>query len=217
MTLRWDDAERTLDLGVRDLLELGDRRARAASAMSDRARMRAGAELHRALQEDAEESEVGFHHSLVVREWTCTVHGRADLVVEEAGRTVVEEIKSTLLDGDGLAAAGAFPAWERQLAMYVCFAAAARRTDPIGRLRVVSLVDGAERIWSVALDPGLEGWMRARLEEAVLAREERLAWAARRRAAGVAFAHDTVRDGQQGAIDAAEAAVSGGQIGRAHV
>ena len=66
--------------------------------------------------------------------------------MEAEGRTVVEEIKSSLLDGDALAMAGGFPAWERQLAFYVSFAAAARRPDPIGRLRVVSLIDGAERI-----------------------------------------------------------------------
>ena len=94
------------DLGVRDLIEAGDRRARVGAALSERARMRAGAELHRERQAAREAdvaAEVTLRHAVVVRGWTCTVHGRADLVAEEEGRTVVEEIKSTLLDGDGLA------------------------------------------------------------------------------------------------------------------
>ncbi len=199
MALRWNDDARTLDLGVRDLIEVGDRRARITTALSDRARMRAGAELHRERQAARAEdvaSEVTLRHSIVVRGWTCTVHGRADLVAEEDGRTVIEEIKSTLLGGDALARAGGFPAWERQLAFYVSFAAAARRPDPVGRLRVVSLLDGAERVVSVALDAGLDAWMAARLDGLVHAREERLAWQARRRNGPVRFAHDAARPGQ---------------------
>ncbi len=219
MTLRWNDEAHTLGLGVRDLLETGDRRGRAPLALSDRARMRAGADLHRDLQatrrseSDAVASEVTLRHSVVVRGWTCTIHGRADVVAEEEGRTVVEEIKSSLLDGDALAASAGFPAWERQLAFYVSFAAAARRPDPIGRLRVVSLVDGAERIVQVPLDPGLDVWMAARLDELVRAREERLAWWARRRGSPVRFAHDEARPGQ----DALAATVEDGVRRGRHV
>lgn len=219
MTLRWNDEARSLDLGVRDLLDEGDRRSRAPMALSDRARMRAGAELHRDLQatrraeSDAVSAEVTLRHSVVVRGWTCTVHGRADVVAEEDGRTVVEEIKSTLLDGDALASAGTFPVWERQLAFYVSFAAAARRPDPVGRLRVVSLVDGAERIVQVPLDPSLDAWIVARLDELVHAREERLAWWARRRQLPVRFAHDAPRAGQDAVVSAVEEGVrQGGHV-----
>ncbi len=214
VALRWNDDAHTLDLGVRDLVEVGDRRARVAAALSDRARMRAGAELHRerqAAREESVESEVTLRHSVVVRGWTCTVHGRADLVAEEDGRTVVEEIKSTLLDGDALARAQGFPAWERQLAFYVSFAAAARRPDPVGRLRVVSLVDGAERVSTVPLDPALDAWMVGRLDALVHAREERLAWQARRRAGPVRFAHDELRPGQDAIVAAVADAVHEGR------
>ncbi|MDP2315427.1 MAG: helicase C-terminal domain-containing protein [Pseudomonadota bacterium] len=217
MTLRWNDEARTLDLGVRDLLEAGDRRGRVAMALSERARMRAGAELHRDVQaarraeSEGVSAEVTLRHSLVVRGWTCTVHGRADVVAEEEGRTVIEEIKSSLLDGDALAAAPGFPAWERQLAFYVGFAAAARRPDPVGRLRVVSLLDGAERIVQVPLDPGLDAWIAARLDELVHAREDRLAWWARRRLSPVRFAHDETRPGQDAVVSAVEDGVSQGR------
>ncbi|MFN7145643.1 MAG: hypothetical protein ACK4YP_17840, partial [Myxococcota bacterium] len=214
MALRWNDDARTLDLGVRDLIEAGDRRARVGAALSERARMRAGAELHRERQSAREPdvaAEVTLRHAVVVRGWTCTVHGRADLVAEEEGRTVVEEIKSTLLDGDGLAKAAGFPAWERQLAFYVSFAAAARRPDPVGRLRIVSLVDGAERVSTVPMDPTLDAWMLARLDGLVHAREERLAWQARRRNAPVRFAHDEMRPGQEGVVTAVESAVHEGR------
>jgi DNA excision repair protein ERCC-2 len=216
MTVRWNDEARTLDLGVRDLLDT-DRRGRAPMALSARARMRAGADLHRDVQatrraeSDRVASEVTLRHSVVVREWTCTLHGRADIVAEEGGRTVVEEIKSTLLDGDALAVAPGFAAWERQLAFYVGFAAAARRPDPVGRLRVVSLVDGAERIVQVPLDPTLDAWILARLTELVVAREERLAWWARRRQTPVRFAHDAPRPGQAEVVNAVEEGVLRGQ------
>ncbi|MDP2309320.1 MAG: helicase C-terminal domain-containing protein [Pseudomonadota bacterium] len=217
MTLRWNDEARCLDLGVRDLLDEGDRRGRAPMALSDRARMRAGADLHRDLQatrraeSEGVSSEVTLRHSVVVRGWTCTVHGRADVVAEEGGRTVVEEIKSSLLDGDALAMAHTFPVWERQLAFYVSFAAAARRPDPVGRLRVVSLLDGAERIIQVPLDPALESWIVARLNELVLGREERLAWWARRRQLPVRFAHDEARTGQDAVVSAVEEGVRQGR------
>jgi DNA excision repair protein ERCC-2 len=219
MTLRWNDEARSLDLGVRDLLDEGDRRGRAPMALSDRARMRAGAELHRDLQavrrseSEGVSAEVTLRHSVVVRGWTCTVHGRADVVAEEDGRTVVEEIKSSLLDGDALARTGTFPAWERQLAFYVSFAAAARRPDPVGRLRVVSLLDGAERIVQVPLDPGLDAWIVARLDDLVRGREERLAWWARRRQTPVRFAHDQPRAGQDAVVSAVEEGVrKGGHV-----
>lgn len=216
MTLRWDDDARTLELGVRDLSELDSRRGRSTGALSDRARMRAGSELHRALQAEQDEGvevEVTLRHSVVVRGWTCTIHGRADLMLEEAGRTVIEEIKSTLLGGDALARADRFVAWERQLALYVSFAHAARRPAPVGRLRVVSLVDGAERVYSVPYDSGLEAWMFGRLDELVHAREERLAWLARRRAGSIWFAHDEPRPGQdEVAAAVADAVHEGGHL-----
>lgn len=211
MSLRWDDAARTLDVGVSDLLEAAERDVRAP-AMSARARMAAGVALHRELQEaSALAAEVRLKHTVVVREWVCTVHGRVDGLGEEGGRTVLEEIKSTALPADHLAAAPGFPAWEKQLGWYVHFARAARLADPVGRLRVVSLVDGSERVWIVGPDDARAAELGARLERWVFAREERLAWRARRRAGPVVFAHDDVREGQERIADAVEEAARAGR------
>lgn len=209
MSLRWDDAARTLDLGVSDLVEASARDLRAP-AMSARARLAAGVALHRALQEVGTlQAEVRLRHTLVVRDWTCTVHGRVDGLGEEGGRTVIEELKSSALPGDALSAAPGFPSWEAQLGWYVLFAREARMAEPVGRLRVVSLVDGAERVWIVgpadaaALHERLAGW--------IYTHEERLAWVARKRAGPVTFAHDEARPGQDEAAAAVEAALRDGR------
>ncbi|MFZ5477889.1 MAG: ATP-dependent DNA helicase, partial [Myxococcota bacterium] len=104
-----------------------------------------------------------------------------------------------------------FGAWERQLAWYVHFAVAARMPDPVGRLRVVSLVDGAQRLVTVREPPGAAAALADRLDEWVVARESRLAWLARRRAAPVTFAHDAPRPGQDAIVAAVEAAVREGR------
>lgn len=216
MALRWNEASRTLDLGVRDLILAEERHVRATVAMSSRARLLAGVELHRAVQAGHAEEEPGFRaevrmrHTLVVREWTCTIHGRVDGLSEEDDRTVIEEIKSTALTSDGLDAIDRFPEWERQLGLYVHLARAARMPDPVGRLRVVSLVDGAQRVLVVTEPAGLEAEIHARLDEWILARERRIAWRAVRRSATVYFAHGERRPRQREIADAVEAAVREG-------
>ncbi len=216
MSLRWNDEARTLDLGVHDLLETQDG-ARARWAGSGAARLRAGVGLHRDVQtaraadDGSFAAEVPLRHSVVVRGWTCTVHGRVDGVSEEGGRTVLEEIKSSTLGADALGSASGFPAWERQLAFYVLFAAAARMPDPIGRLRVVSLVDGAQRISQVPRDPTLDAWLIGHLEALVRVREDRIAWQARRKQRPPRFAHDAPRPGQ---LDIAAAIEDAGHRGQ---
>ena len=81
--LRWNDADRTLDLGVRDLL--GGREGRfersGGLAMSSTGRNRAGQDVHRAMDAEREptwSSERTVRVSIPVRDWTCTVHGRMD-------------------------------------------------------------------------------------------------------------------------------------------
>jgi DNA excision repair protein ERCC-2 len=216
VSLRWNDAERTLALSVHDLLAAGARDVRRL-AMSDRARLAAGVELHQSVQaERAAEiedyrAEERVRHTVVVRGWTCTVHGRMDGVYEDEGRTFVEEIKSTALASDALAAVPGFPEWEAQLQLYVLFARAARRPDPVGLLRVVSLVDGAQRVVAVEEPPGLEAEVHARLDAWVRAREERILWRAVRRSAPVPFAHAAPRDGQAEAAQAVHDAVLAGR------
>lgn len=208
--LRWNDAARTLDLGVHDLLDAATERS--GLVMSSGARLRHGQRIHREIAEhEGYESEVTLRHREVIREWTCTVHGRVDGMDEEDGRVVIEEVKSTALASEALYAAPSFPRWERQLALYLWFAAAARMNDPIGRLRIVSLVDSSQRLIHLAPDAAVGEWVVATLTARILAREAWLAWMARRRAGPVAFAHEEWRTGQAEIAAAAEESVRGGR------
>lgn len=207
--LRFDDDARTLDLSVHDLL--AEAPGARGPAMSGRARRRMGMELHQRLQgESTLEAEVVLRHVEVVRGWTCTVHGRVDGVGEEDGHTILEEIKSSALPAERLDEVESFGAWERQLALYVCFAEAAKMADPVGRLRVVSLVDGSERIVTLRPDPELRGWLVAWLERRVHLRDHWLAWRSVRRNGAVVFPHEAWREGQVEAARAAEDAVREG-------
>jgi len=152
--LRWNDVERTLDLGVRDVLGARDGRFERGRGltMSFTGRTRAGQEVHAAVEAERDptwSSERTVRVSVVVRGWTCTLHGRMD-GVEEADEgadtyTLIEEVKSTALDGPDLAVSGGFPEWEGQLRLYVWMAGELRWPRPTGLLRVVSLQDGAHR------------------------------------------------------------------------
>lgn len=224
MALRWNDDDRTLALGIRDVAELGRRHidrggralARAPLAMSRTGRMARGSALHRREQADRGdgfEAEVPLRWSVVVRGWTCTVAGRVDGLYEADGRTIVEELKSTALAADALDEVAGFPEWEDQLRLYVFFAAEARLPSPTGLLRVVSLHDGAQRVVPVPLDDGLRDVLVARIDRVVREREAYLHWQAVRRASPVVFAFPEWRPGQAEMAEAAEAAVTeGGQL-----
>ncbi len=214
MTIRWKDEARALDVGVRDLLEVGERHVREGLAWSLRARAEAGSEVHRVAATGrgvSYRTEVPIRWTMVVREWTCTVHGRIDGVEEEDGHTVIEEVKSTALDVDRLDAVAGFPEWEEQLAAYVFFASEARMPAVVGRLRVVSLVDGGERLTTVPLDPRLGPVLSARLDRLVRDREAWLHWQARRRGTAVRFPHEAWRPGQTEIAEACANAVRTGQ------
>lgn len=204
--IRWRDAEQALDLGVHDLLQ--DSPGFGAVAMSGRARRAAGVELHRELQRASSlQAELRLRHVELVHGWTCTVHGRVDGIGEEEGHTVVEEIKSSALDAEGLDAVSGFGAWERQLRLYLCFVEVAGWPAPVGRLRVVSLVDGSERILVMRPDPDTRPALRAWLEERIHLRERWLAWLGRRRASPVRFAHPDFRPSQRELAELVERSV----------
>ena len=219
--LRWNDDLRTLDLSVGDLLAAGERHLRAL-AMSGRARLAAGSALHREVQADPTRgdeheddatwrNEVRLRHRRVVREWTVTIHARLDGVLETDEGVVIEEIKSSGLPAMSLDAVEGFPAWEKQLALYLWMARCERWDAPRGLLRVVSLLDGGQRFVPVTEPDTLEGEVLAYLDAQVARRESRLAWQALRAGAPVPFAHDDPRPGQ---TDAADATYAAGLLGR---
>lgn len=202
--LRWNDAERTLDLGVRDLLAAGERRFGGAPrdqllAMSGRGRLKAGRDVHDAVDAARDEgwsAERTVRVRLAVRGWTCTLHGRIDGVEEDEAYTVIEEVKSTALAHAALMEVRGFPEWEGQLALYLWMASELRWPAPLGQLRVVSLVDGGQRIWTIAPDAQWGTVVADTLDRWVREREDWLAWQGTRRDRGVRAAHDGWREGQ---------------------
>src|SRR4030095_13155604 len=95
-----------LELGVRDLLEIGPRRGdlELDGVIATRARLAARGEAARQghsgreLEDERFQREVAIRHRVVVKGWEVTISGRIDGLTEESDRWVVEELKSTALD-----------------------------------------------------------------------------------------------------------------------
>ena len=212
--LRWHDDTRTLELAVRDL---GGARAELGSlAMSPRARARAGDKAHRdargTLAEGARHEEV-WTHTEEVEGWRCVLTARVDGVVELLdGGTLVEEVKSVGVGEAALAGAEIAESWSRQLAAYLFMAEAAKLPRPEGRLRLVSLVDGSQRIVSLRPDPGFADWLRAWLRARVRARGLWLASRHLRRDASVPFPFPELRTGQVDILEAVQHAAARGEV-----
>lgn len=189
MSVRFDDDAATLEVGLRDLLDPIRGGPLALDLVQRGARrLAAGRSAHRARQlgyaADVR-AEVRLSATLEVGRWRVTVHGRVDGLADEAGHTVVEEIKSTALPAERLLATGdedwrfAFD----QLDGYLWLAARAGYPDPQGRLVLLGLLDGARHILARRADlPALEAKFQARAGALVRERERRSAWLAHRRA-----------------------------------
>ena len=218
--LRFDDAARTLELGVHDLLAAGASSGdlQISLAWSSATRMRAGQRAHtswqrgRAEVEPSYASEVTVRHRVRVGDWEVVISGRIDGLYEEGDYTVVEELKSTALLEEQLGALGPadFPEWTRQLQLYLYFLEA-RGQPSVGRLVLASLLDGSWRVLHVRADPGIGAFVEARLAEMIARREARLAWYAIRRAAEIPFAHAEFRVGQEALCASIQAGLDAGQ------
>ncbi len=206
--MRFDDATRTLSLSVRDLVEEGGRTGHLTleTVRADVDRLEAGRDAHVVLQaqrsaEDAAyRPEVRVRHQLAVGDWTVELQGRVDGLTSEDGRTVVEEIKTTLLDAGRLMGTTLvhWGAYVEQLELYLWMLAEARHPDPFGRLVFVSLVDGSHHVLGVPLDGArVAAQARGRLVELVEARNRRIAWMAKRRQTRVTWPYDAWRTGQR--------------------
>lgn len=204
--LRIDDEEKLLEIGVHDLIDAGPQQGhlRLQVAWSARTRMKAGQQVHSAWQAERAAEDAGFRREvtlrrrIVVRGWECCIQGRVDGLSEEAGRVVVEEVKSTTLPAEMLATRSLsdFPDWARQVHLYLWFLAG-DGTQAVGRLVLVSLIDGSKRVLHVPPDPGLGAWVERQLDWLLHQHEDRMAWRARRRGAPVPFPHDAWRPGQR--------------------
>jgi DNA excision repair protein ERCC-2 len=205
--IRFDDQNRTLELGVHDLLEAGPPTGdlELQLAWSSRARMRAGTLAHTSWQAERADEDVHFErevvlrHRLLVDGWDVQLQGRVDGLSLEGDYRLVEEVKSTVMDADAVTQAlsrpAPFPSWVRQLQVYLWFLAEAGR-PAVGRLVVVSLIDGSRHHHQV-LGPGdTHSWALRQLAWLCHGREQKLAWLQRRRGTPVPFPHSTFRDGQ---------------------
>jgi DNA excision repair protein ERCC-2 len=173
-------------------------------AWSSRKRMAAGTRVHtqwqaaRAIEDPAYAKEVRIRHALVVRGWEVTLTGRMDGLTQVDGQWVVEEIKSSALDSRRISTMvlADMPRAAQQLRLYM-HVLQGRGHTPAGRLVVVSLHDGSQRVLPVELGIDTGDFLAAQVDWIVLRHEERMAWAARRRTASVPFPHPSWREGQE--------------------
>lgn len=218
--LRFDDAKQVVDIGVHDLIDAGPREGhlQLQVAWSARTRMKAGQDIHTAYQAERAGSdeefqrEVTLRRRLVVRDWECRVQGRVDGLTREGERTIVEEIKSTMLPADLLMerTLADFPDWTRQLQLYL-WMLEGEGHKPLGRLILISVLDGSRRILPVSPDPAIHTYITTQLDWIVHQHEDQRAWRARRRAAPVPFPHDHFRPGQETLVEDIQNALRGGR------
>ncbi len=210
-----------MTLSVGDILESGMPRGHLILdvAMTRLGRLKLGQEAHREYQDLRREvdpsfqSEVTLKHQVVVDDWTVQITGRIDGLSEENGRTVVEEVKSTALDGQRLLRTdlGDWPSYTEQLQIYLWMLAQARYERPLGRLVLVSLLDGARHL--IGIDPDtrvIDAFVRQRLAEFILARRRRRRWLLGRKSRPPSSPFRAWRDGQEQLSDAVEAGLREG-------
>lgn len=204
--LRFNDAERILELSVHDVVDAGPPSGDLSMSVGwgGRSRMMAGAMAHRAYQSVRQEqdedfaAEVQVKHRLLVRGWDVLITGRMDGLSQEGDHLVVEEVKSSVLGYDRLCnfTAADMPQAVLQLQMYL-HALAGQGRPAVGRLIIISVRDGTQHLIPVPPDPGFADFLMAQLGWVVQRREAHLAWMTRRRDAVVPFAHDDWRPGQE--------------------
>lgn len=182
--------------------------------------MAAGRAVHqaeqtaRAEQDDAYRAEVALTHTFEVDDWTVVLQGRVDGLVDEGGRTIVEEVKSTAMDATRLygTSAADWPLYTAQLEVYLWILQQRRSPDPRGRLVLVSLLDGARHVIAVPFDePAMDRFVAARAEHLVRERKARLARYAQRRTWDVPDPFHTWRAGQARIATDVDTALDKGQ------
>ncbi len=211
-----------MELSVHDVVDAGPASGHLNMAIgfAGRHRMAAGVaahqvyQSHRASADEAFAAEVTIRHRMLVRDWEVVISGRMDGLTQEGDHYVVEEVKSSALGYDRLEGVrpADMPDAELQLQMYL-HALAAQGKKAIGRLILISIVDGTQHVLHVAPDPDFEAFLSRQLLWMIERHEERLMWSARRRKASIPFAHDAWRPGQEElASDVEEVVERGGHL-----
>jgi DNA excision repair protein ERCC-2 len=205
--MKFDDARRVLRLSVRDLVETSRLQGHLnlEGVSTPMARMALGRLIHDQYQTEQESYRPAFMRektlkaSLTVMGWTIHLMGRADGLADESGVKVVEEVKSTAMDGFRLRATTVedWVHYVHQVETYLWMLNASGFPSVTGRLILISVVDGARHVLGVDLGFGsADVRIRAQLTRLVQAREARIRWLTRRRSTTLSAPFPQWRPGQ---------------------
>ena len=180
MTIRFDQASRTLWLSVGDLAATDAFPGGVALAPLLRQRAAMGRQVHATHQEaqlvvqPSYRAEVTIQHQLTVDDYTVHIQGRIDGLYDEGETLVVEEIKSLLIPEEQFSAVtlGDYPAYERQLTLYIYLLHEQHHTSVRGHLVLVNLADNRSRV--LVVEPAVEQSATLIIEQirSILARYE---------------------------------------------
>ena len=220
--IRYDDERRVLTASVGDLVDLGAQSGdlEVGLVQSSAARLEAGRRLHTQLQaerhldDDSFASEVRVKRQIALGEWTAVIHGRLDGLSREGRHVVVEEMKSTVLDGERLWATelADWPRYRRQVEIYLWILAAELGESAVGRLIFVSLTDSSRQVFGVPSNHAeVEQEIRSRLVWLAEKRERRNEWLAERTTYPVPQPYSDWREGQETITQAVEEGLMAGR------
>ena len=210
MAIRFDHPSRTLWLSIGDLLAgmVFPGSVQLAPRLRSRAGM--GRDLHARYQAAQQsripsyQAEVTLRQQMQVDDYNVHVHGRLDGLYEINGSLVVEEIKSLLVPREQFDAIepGKYPTYERQLALYIALLGWQHDRPVCGHLVLINLTDNACTVLLVeAGDEGRETLIIEPVRRILARYEARVARAAKRDSAAVAFPFDTARPHQEAMIE----------------
>lgn len=221
MAVRIDLKNRTISLGVGDLLAEGLSGIGPVGGVSAFVRMSLGREAHedhqraQTLRHANYAREIFVRYQTTVDDFAVTVQGRIDGVLP-GDPTVVEEIKSVVRAPLEFAALTpqSHPRHVEQLRLYCFFVAAQEQVPVVGRLIFINLADGAQKQFEFGgsfEDCGglIAERVRVLIARAVQQQQQRVARKAM--AATLAFPHARPRRYQDEMIAAVERALASGR------
>ena len=207
MSLRFDDNRRVLRLSVRDLVEKSQLHGHLNMEVVQTpvARLALGRMVHEQYQSEQEAIRPQFRRESTLKiqfqvlGWTVHLMGRVDGLVEESGVKVVEEVKSTAMDGFRLRGTDAsdWTSYIQQVETYLWMLQETGFSSVSGRLILISVLDGTRHTFGVDLGFGtVDVRIRSQLTRLIEAREDRIRWMTRRRSVEVVEPFTPWRPGQ---------------------
>ena len=215
--LRFNDAERTLELSVHDVVDAGPPSGHLtlSAGWSGRVRMAAGQQVHSTYQSFRTHEDSSFvkeaqvRHTLLIRDWEVSITGRMDGLCQEADHWIVEEVKSSALGYERLEkmTVDDLPKAVLQLRMYL-HALAGQGKAAIGRLVLISMKDGTQHMIHVAPDPNFGAFIERQVDWMLSQHEVQVAWRNRRRSVTIPQPHEEWRQSQDELAAEVEEAVA---------